>query len=74
MHVEDEKGRPWHVSGGDPGSKAVNLCRRHGYDYVVLPTSVLRHGDMAHGAWPLSEPDGVVARLRLLDCMEVLSA
>jgi hypothetical protein len=69
MRVTDEAGREWHVSGGDPGSKPVNLLRRHGYDYVVLPVQTLRTGEVVAG----SEPEDLVARVRLADCLEVLS-
>ena len=60
------------MSGGDPGSKPVNLLKRHGYAYVVLPTETLRTGVVQDSI--LNDPDNLVARVRMYDCMEVLSA
>jgi len=71
MHVEDDLGRPWRVSGGDPASKPVNLLRRHGYEYVVLPAHTLRTGTLTN---VYRTPEDIVSRVRLLDCLEVLSA
>ncbi len=73
MHVRDEHGREWKVSGGDPASKPVNLCRRMGYETVVLPADVLRYGDMTPLDY-LAYPEDYLDKVRLLDCMEVLSA
>jgi hypothetical protein len=72
VRVEDEWGHPWHVSGGDPGNKPVNLLRRLGYTYVVLPYESLAWGHYAGSARQPSDM-GIVQRIRMIDCMEELS-
>lgn len=73
MRVEDEWGHPWHIAGGDPGSKPMNFLRRLGYAWVVLPYQTLAWGEVAEPAVQL-ESMGVLERTRLLDCLEDLSA
>jgi hypothetical protein len=71
MKIEDDLGHQWKVSGGDPASKPVNLLRRHGYEYVVLPMHTLVTGELTA---IYHTPEDIVPRVRLLDCLEVLSA
>jgi hypothetical protein len=70
VNIRDEKGRAWKVSGGDPASKPVNLLRRHGYDTVVLLTHTLRTGELTA---VYTDPEDYLDRIRLMDCLEVLS-
>ncbi|KKK48536.1 hypothetical protein LCGC14_3144100, partial [marine sediment metagenome] len=37
MRVEDEYGRQWRVSAGDPANKHVNALKNWGLGIVVLP-------------------------------------
>ena len=59
------------MGGGDPGNKLVNHLRRLGYTYVVLPYESLAEGHVAAPAVEESSMD-VVARVRMLDCLEDL--
>lgn len=69
MRIEDEYGTPWLVEAGDPARKSVNLLKSLGFEYIVLPRSVLTTGIPCDTI----ESD-TVAGIRMAECVEVLTS
>ncbi len=67
--IYDELGHPWRVTGGDPAARLVGALRRRRYELIVLPCLTLATGQLTE---PAAEPDDVIRRTRLLDCLDVL--
>lgn len=71
VRVEDDRGNPWRVSGGDPAMRHVNKLRRMHYRWVVLPLVTLATGDLGATATTPTDP---LRATRLAECIGVLSS
>ena len=86
MTIEDEHGHRWDVGAGDPANPYVLALKARGFTYVVLPATLLTGtptGDTMELERVVSqqprhlppanvEPNRIVRRARLIDCMLVL--
>ena len=70
MRLTDELGTPFIVLPKDPASGIINNLRKKGYQYVVLPRSVYRTGEMPTELPPKDED--VVRWTRMHDCVKTL--
>ena len=53
MQVLDEHGERWEVKNGDPGWKAIKYLKGIGFTNIILPLSILIHGNRVRDLpWP----------------------
>ena len=67
MAIEDEHGTFWVVKAGDPANQHCLKLKRLGFVWQVLPRKVLLGGEGG------AECDDPLRKMRMLDCLEVIS-
>lgn len=69
MRIEDEYGRAWRVSAGDPANRYVLALKSRGLDIVCLSWYTIVTGELST---PDLTPEDVVMATRLTDCFTLL--